>query len=397
MVAQLITHTLPDPSHGAVRSTISKIDVWSFREPIMKPVRTSFGVMRDRRCVFVRLEDTDGCFGFGEVFANWPSAAPEHRVSLIAEDLAWRILGLEISDPGKFFLDLNKKVYPIALQSGEFGPFNQSISGIDVAIWDLFSRKAGKSLAKYLNANALVQVPVYASGIHIDRAEEEITKARCNNFNRFKIKVGFSQQPEIIKVNELSALNTPDETIMVDANQAWTPYYAEIFAKETIQAGLAWIEEPISADIGNDRWRKLGTSIKTPLAAGENIVGFDSFASVIASKHLSFIQPDVAKWGGISGCVSVARLAEDNGVKYCPHFLGGGIGLTASAHALAAAGTGWLEVDTNESELRSAFNSVFDKDKSCGSWSIKEACGLGIETLPKTILPYLTAHKEIVV
>lgn len=61
---------------------ITRIEGFAFRSPLAHPVKTSFGVMKDRSAVFLRIEDEDGTFGWGEVFANWPSAAAEHRVNL---------------------------------------------------------------------------------------------------------------------------------------------------------------------------------------------------------------------------------------------------------------------------------------------------------------------------
>jgi L-alanine-DL-glutamate epimerase-like enolase superfamily enzyme len=66
------------------------------------------------------------------------------------------------------------------------------------------------------------------------------------------------------------------------------------------------------------------------------------------------MQPDLAKWGGFTGCLKVVRQACQHGVMYCPHYLGGGIGLMASAHLLAASGqAGLLEMDINPNPLRS--------------------------------------------
>ena len=67
---------------------------------------------------------------------------------------------------------------------------------------------------------------------------------------------------------------------------------------------------------------------------------------------LSVVQPDAAKWGGISACLPVARRIIDTGQSHCPHYLGGGIGLLASAHLLAAVGgDGLLEIDANPNPL----------------------------------------------
>ena len=54
---------------------ITRIEGFAFRCPIANPIMTSFGIMRDRPAAFLRLEDEDGAYGWGEMFANWPAAA----------------------------------------------------------------------------------------------------------------------------------------------------------------------------------------------------------------------------------------------------------------------------------------------------------------------------------
>ena len=76
----------------------------------------------------------------------------------------------------------------------------------------------------------------------------------------------------------------------------------------------------------------------TPLAAGENIAGEAAFAVAINSGALGVVQPDLGKWGGFSGGVPVARRIVERGRLFCPHWLGGGIGLLASAHLLGRDG-----------------------------------------------------------
>ena len=106
------------------------------------------------------------------------------------------------------------------------------------------------------------------------------------------------------------------------------------------------------------------------------------------------LQPDVAKWGGITGCHAVARRAIGAGRSYCPHYLGGGIGLAASAHLLAAVGgPGLLEVDVNPNRLRQAFGDL-PGAMSPGGWGIRTAPGLGIEALPEELDRYRTCHSQ---
>ena len=93
------------------------------------------------------------------------------------------------------------------------------------------------------------------------------------------------------------------------------------------------------ADHPLEVWRTLASRSAVPLAAGENIRGIDAFNETIDAGYLAFVQPDVGKWGGITGCRDVASHANRRGVTFCPHWLGGGIGLAASMHLLAAVGT----------------------------------------------------------
>ena len=140
---------------------------------------------------------------------------------------------------------------------------------------------------------------------------------------------------------------------MADANQAWDVHEASAMLDKLAAYNLAWLEEPIAADRPEREWRLIRDLADMPLAAGENVQGDDQFALWLQSDILGVVQPDLAKWGGLSRTVPLARQIIASGKRYCPHYLGGGIGLVASAHALAAVGgDGILEVDINPNPLR---------------------------------------------
>ena len=74
-------------------ATLARVEAHVFRTPIQEPVRTSFGTMTERVAVFVRVEDSDGARGWGEIWCNFPNAAAEHRALLFADIVAPRALG----------------------------------------------------------------------------------------------------------------------------------------------------------------------------------------------------------------------------------------------------------------------------------------------------------------
>lgn len=370
---------------------IGRVTARAFRAPVAMPVATSFGIMRNRPAVFVRLEDTDGCFGWGEAFANWPAAGAEHRVNLLMDDVADLVLGRSWSGPAQMSAELGAATRIRALQCGEPGPFAQVLAALDIAAWDLVARRQGKPLAQMLAPEAAARAPAYASGIHIDAAEREIPRARALGFSAFKAKVGFDTASEPRKLADIFAGLAPGELLFADANQAWTADQAQACLEAT--PFLGWMEEPIPADSSPADWRRLA-ALGIPLAGGENISTLPEFAQTIEAGALSYIQPDVAKWGGVTGCLAVAQQAMGAGRTYCPHFLGGGIGLLASAHVLAAAGgAGLLEVDLNPNPLRDAICDLSGHVRD-GHWRLSAAAGLGITELPEELAAFEVLRRE---
>jgi len=103
------------------------------------------------------------------------------------------------------------------------------------------------------------------------------------------------------------------------------------------------------------------------------------------------VQPDIAKWGGLTECSVIARDVVKSGKTFCPHYLGGGIGLLASAHLLAATGgEGLLEVDSNDNPLRDRFCGPV-ADVRDGTITLDDEPGLGIEPDLASIEQYRTA------
>lgn len=334
---------------------IRSVEAHVFRVPLEKPVSTSFGTMRDRPAVLVRLEDDGGLVGWGEIWCNWPGCGAEHRARLLTSDIAPRVLDRPLPDPAELWKELTAKTHILVLQTGEVGPYAQVIAGFDMAYWDLIARRHGIPLAAALSPDAARAVRAYASGIHIRDARTVVPQARAAGYGDFKVKVGFDFDRDLALIRELAESLLPNETLYADANQAFSPDAARAFLLATADLSLGWLEEPVRVDAGPAVWGELARATETPLAGGENLAGLKAFRSAIGAGHLSVIQPDAAKWGGPTGCRAVARAALAAGRRYCPHFLSAGIGLVASAHILAAAGgDGLLEIDVNPNPLRDA-------------------------------------------
>ena len=111
-------------------------------------------------------------------------------------------------------------------------------------------------------------------------------------------------------------------------------------------------EEALRSDSPHSDWEELVVSTDIPLAAGENIYGIEDFLAMTRA-GLKVLQPDVAKWGGVSGALDLAETTPDD-VLIWPHFMGTAVGQVAALSVSAVIGkSSYCEVDVNENLLRS--------------------------------------------
>ena len=355
-------------------SVVTRIDVHVFRAPIATPVVNAFGAMRNRPMALVSIEDGDGFTGWGEIWCNFPVVGAEHRARLVTSVFAPLLVGRSISDPASEHARLARTVANQVLQTGEPGPFNACLAAIDQALHDLAARRDRVPLWRYLGG-ARASVPVYASGLGPDGAEPMAQQAWQRGFRAFKLKLGFGRERDLANVRALREGLPVESAAMVDANQAWSIDDAQAMARLLGGFDLAWLEEPIAADRPLAEWQALADASPVPLAAGENLGSAAQLDAAIASGALRVLQPDIGKWGGFSQVLPIARRAVRAGMRFCPHWLGGGIGLVASMHLRAAAGgDGYVEWDANPNPLREAFPLP---DVVDGGVSLSDAPGLG--------------------
>jgi len=349
------------------------------RTPVATPVRTSFGVMRDRPAVFLRVTDEAGRHGYGEVWCNFPTVAAEHRARLAGEVVGPLLADLQPQADGEVYARLMERLHVLAIQSGEWGPLRQVSAGFDAAVHDLAARRAGLPLYRFLGGEAArPRIAAYASGIGPETPAATARAAARAGHRAFKVKVGFGRQTDLASLEAMRDAIGPDATLMGDANQGWTIEDALALGSEYAAFGLAWLEEPLRADRPVEEWCRLASGLPFPLAAGENINALADFEAMMEAGAVGYVQPDLAKWGGVSGCLDVARRARRRGLVYCPHFLGAGVGLVASAHVLAAqGGDGLLEMDVNPNPLRDDLTAALLAVED-GTVTLRDEPGLGL-------------------
>lgn len=367
---------------------IASVEAFSFRVPVQNPIKVAFGTFRDRPFVLLRLTDQDGAQGWGEVWANWPAVGAEHRARL-AVDISERLIGQRFESPEDLHRKLNQSLEVLVLQTLEVGPIAQVVAGFDIAAWDLVARREGRPLHRLLSDRNPATVPVYATGINPDEPERFAQARQAEGHRAFKLKTGFGHALDVRNLRAMREVLGPQAVITCDSNQTHDLQAAIAFCRDIAELRLDWFEEPLRVDAPLQDWRTLARASSTPLAGGENFHDAQ-FDQAIAGDVLQVLQPDVTKWGGITGNWHVASATVKAGKRYCPHYFGGGISLLSSLHLLAAAGgEGLLEFDCHPNVGREAV--VGDLlPVSDGRVPVPQGPGLGAEPDLERLARYRT-------
>jgi len=258
---------------------------------------------------------------------------------------------------------------------------------VDIALHDLFARRAGVPLWRMLGGASGV-VRAYASLGRAIEARAAIERCLARGLRAFKLHSSGAIADHVAAVAPVRELLGESCELMLDVNSSWDPEAAIATVGELERFRLAWLEEPIPADAPFAIWRRLARAAPMPLAGGENLLSDAALEAALRAKVLGVIQPDVTKWGGVSGCLAIARRAVAQGLRYCPHMFSGAVGVLASAHVLAASGStdGMLELGAGDNPVRDALLEVPVKD---GTLDLGDAPGLGLRLEPGRLRDYL--------
>lgn len=314
----------------------------------------ALGRMPVRPALLIKLIDSDGCFGWGEIWANFPARANIHKAHLVEDVLAPTLVGATFTEPDDLTAKLRSAFCTYFLHIGQNRVFEHLLAGIDCAAWDLALRSAGKSFAQFLDISPFAQS--YASSLNRDDLGRRFNDHAAAGQNDFKLKIGFDHSRDLDFVAAAHTTKPDRARLMVDSNQSWSAETAREALAALADYDLLFAEEPIRADADFKDWEALAASSSIALAGGENFYGLDQFIA-FGNAGVKILQPDVAKWGGVSGALALAE-ALPAGCRLWPHFMGSALGQEAALSVSAAIGvSSKCEMDVNENPLRTGLTA----------------------------------------
>jgi D-galactarolactone cycloisomerase len=229
---------------------------------------------------------------------------------------------------------------------GRGGAITHTISGIDIALWDLLGKATCQPDGRLLGGRYRERVKPYASLLMREPAvlAERLLQLKDEGFRAFKIGWGaFGRQSpkydeEIVRAAR-EAVGS-DALLMVDAGASdafWRQSYKWALRTSSMLADydVAWFEEPLKPDSLED-YVQLRLRASVPIAGGEVLTRRQSFQPWLRAGALDIVQPDVTKVGGITESRRIAWMAEEHGVRFIPHGWNTAVGLAADLQLASA-------------------------------------------------------------
>ncbi len=323
------------------------------------------------------LTDED-VIGLGSVFTN---DGLVHSALKVLEPLYQNENALE---PER----VSEKLRQAMFWLGRGGAITHTISGIDIALWDILGKATGQPVGRLLGGRYRDRVKPYASLLMQEptRLRDHLQYLKAQGFRAFKIGWGpfgrvNAATDEAIVCAARDAVG-PDCMLMVDAGGSdafWKPGYKWAMKTASMLADydVAWFEEPLKPDAMQD-YVHLRQRAPVSISGGEVLTRRQSFWPWLEAGAFDIVQPDVTKVGGITESRRIAWMAQDYGVRFIPHGWNTAVGLAADLQLASAF------PDTDLVEYLTG--SPYVDDLASGGWhldaegmlAIPEAPGLGL-------------------
>jgi D-galactarolactone cycloisomerase len=369
-------------------------DVKAFRLKAALPPEAQFfsrsGARQSRSTTLVQIETDEKVTGYGSCSGNG-----ELIDVIVAKVLKPLLIGMNPI----YIEDIWDKAYVRAgvKEFGTRGIGVVALSGIDIALWDIVGKVQGRPIYQLLGGKCRDRVPVYATALYPEEPPKVARKATAlaqQGFQGVKIKVGFDVAQDIQIVRAVREELGREFVLMTDANQGYSIDVALRAAEAFAEYGAYWLEEPLfTEDIaGHATLRERG---RVPIAVGENLHMCYAFENFVVRDAADFLQPDVARAGGITEIRKISALAAKHDLQLSLHTWGDGVALAASLHLSAALREcDVMELDYTYNPLRSELlKNPLEVEN--GFMTPPDRPGLGVELDPAALDRFAFSGAEI--
>jgi L-alanine-DL-glutamate epimerase-like enolase superfamily enzyme len=367
--------------------------------------------------IVVEVHTDEGITGIGETDLNaWVARACIEAPGMHTMDLglAQTLIGMDPLDPVAVWDTL----YVGTAMTGRRGAVVHALGALDMALWDICGKAAGKPTWQLLGQAAHESFTPYASLLpnrgdswddFAQALVDQAAWAKQLGFHAAKLEIlvtgpyahsGLSEPDErmVEIVAGVRKAVGPDFTIMVDVAYAWSTVERALRVIESwAEYDVFFVETPLWAD-DLEGYAELARRSPIKIAAGEWLATRFEFIDLMDRGLIDVAQPDVGRVGGLTEARRVCELAAERGRLVVPHGWKTGITIAATAHLAAVTPHmpffEFVPQSVAESALRREL--VLDElELVDGRLALPEKPGLGVELDREALERFEQAAREL--
>ena len=337
----------------------------------------------------IAVHTDEGISGFGSVFTNGGLVAAALKV------LEPLLLGENALEPAR----LSEKLHQNSFWMGRGGTLTHTISGIDIALWDILGKALNQPVGRLLGGTYRSRIRPYCSLLMEEPAimGDVLAPFVEQVFSAFKIgwgpfgRRGDARMDAAIVAAARKAVG-PDAALMVDAgaSDAYWPNglkWALNTARMLADYNVTWFEEALLPDALDD-FCELRRQSPVPIAGGEVLTRRQAFTPFLTRGAFDIVQPDATKVGGITEQKRIAEMAEAFGVAYVGHGWNTALGVAADLQLAAALPqVAYVEFIGGSPYVDGMLTEPFRLDAE-GYLQIPTGAGLGVTLDPERVARY---------
>ena len=371
---------------------IRRITPWLIRGP--QPFMAAAGEQpgAERAYIFVQVETDEGVTGWGEV----TNSTPAHNAAVAA--LLAQANELVAGDDASHIEAIWHKIFRSYTYMGSRGAVTSVISGIDIALWDIRGKVAGRPVYDLLGGPVRERISLYAhpnggtSPEEVARAAKAIvdfghtalktdpfplTEEEGTYFGYLSGEVdAATEKTGIEKVAAIREAVGPDVEILIDAHGRFDVPTAVRLAKRLAEYDIGWFEEPVPPE-SYAALKQVRSEVPVPICVGERLFTRFDFLPVLQEGLADYLMPDVTWTGGISELKKISTMAETYYIPVSPHDASGPINLLAGAQTMMTV-PNFYKLESSLAGVE-AYDKVLDEplDIRNGDLHLSDRPGLG--------------------
>ena len=266
---------------------------------------------------------------------------------------------------------------------------DHTLSGIDIALWDLLGRRAGEPVYRLLGCDRPRPKLAYASQLFgADPAETFDLARRATAAGYRAVKFGwgpFGLGTPAADAEQVRAARDgigEEGVLLVDAGTVWFDDVARAEACLPVLEAcrVTWLEEPFVSGALHAYARLAARAGSVKLAGAEGCHTLHQATNMIDFGGIGFVQIDTGRIGGITTAKAVADHAAARNVRFVNHTFATSLALSASLQPYAGSVADDLcEYPFAPSALGRELTTVRIVPDAEGRIHVPEGPGLGVE------------------